>query len=60
MKYLVIQKYYDSGKTLAYVREVDDNAEDFGPIEFDTYDEYGNVFNTAKEANKFKRDTLNA
>lgn len=60
MKYLVIQKYYDNGKTDAYIREVDDSVKDFGPIDFNDYDEYGNAFDNIRDAKQFKIDTLKA
>jgi len=57
MKYLVVNKYFDNGRTSAEIKEVDDNTEEY-TRERKNYTEYGNVFDTYTRAAIFRNDIL--
>jgi hypothetical protein len=63
MKYMVIQKYYDTGRTSASIVSIDDNdprvKADGYHKEHSTFDEYIDIFDTEHEAEQFRKDTLN-
>jgi len=57
MKWAVISKYYNNGKVSANIIQVEDNAES-NEKSNDYYDEYIDIFDTLKEADAYKRETL--
>ena len=56
MKYLCIQKYYDNGKVSAWVESCDTETESYFR-ENKKSDEYGDVFDTEKEAEEYARQS---
>jgi len=59
MKFLVEQKYYDSGRINVRVKECNDNEESFSSEE-KTYDLYVDVFDNYEEAREFADEALEA
>jgi hypothetical protein len=62
-KYVVDQRYYNSGKVTAFIEERESIPEWMvvgRAIEYKTYDQYFDVFDTFEEAQKFQIDCMNA
>jgi hypothetical protein len=60
MRYAVVNKYFDSGKIAAYIKDVPDDFVAPEPEELQNHDEYVDVFDTLQEAIDFRNESRNA